>query len=288
MVFLSEEHLQSVSHLIRKCGQTARQMALEDFQVYEKGWQDYVTDVDRILDQQLTQGLVNWFPEDAVISEENSISWNAFGADPARLWLVDPLDGTDDFIQGSSYYAVMAGLLVKHQPLLGWVYAPAFDRLCYGGIDFGLFQQEGDAPPTPLQPIEPKPPTAEFCPILLGHKDRRRFGDAILRQIPAAQFSTVGSFGLKVLQVITGQAGLYIYLNQRVKLWDTTAPLALAKAAGLVCCDLNAEPLRFTPDAVDANTLAHQQPIIVGWQSYIEPLLPRIQAAIAECQTQAC
>lgn len=275
--------IQAMCQLMQRCGQTAQQMAAHEFQVYEKGKHDYVTDVDRALDRQLTAGLTRLFPADCIISEENPDSWSAFATPSDRQWFVDPLDGTDDFIHGRSHYAVMAGLLVRHQPVAGWIYAPAVHQLYYGGAEIGLFQATGMASAEPLQPVEPAHPSANFCPILLGYRDQKRFGSAIAHLIPAAQFSSTGSFGLKVLQVICGQAGLYLYLNRRVKLWDTTAPVALAQAAGLVCCDLNGEPLRFMPDGIDAQSLAHQQPIIIGWRSYVTALLPCLQQAVLEC-----
>jgi len=280
MPYLSTDQINAVCELLQCAGQTARQMATQEFQVYKKGRQDYVTDVDRLLDQQISAGLAALFPADPVITEENTESWQAFGEMAGRLWLIDPLDGTDDFIQGNDYYAIMAGLSIHHQPVLGWLYAPALRQLYYGGPSIGLYRADADAAPTPLQPIQPDAPSTNFCPILIGHKDRQRFGAALTRQIPAAQFCYVGSFGLKVMQVLLGQAGLYIYFNRRVKLWDTTGPLALAAAAGLVCCDLEGEPLRFTPDVINADTLAHQQAIIVGWPDYVEALLPLIQQAV--------
>ncbi|HEY9844775.1 MAG TPA: inositol monophosphatase family protein, partial [Candidatus Caenarcaniphilales bacterium] len=121
----------------------------------------------------------------------------------------------------------------------------------------------------------------DFCPILIGHKDQLRYGDVIRQMIPQAQFQMLGSFGLKVIEVICGRAGFYLYLNGRVKLWDTTGPLALARAAGLICCDLEGQPIRFTPDAIDPNTLTHQQPILIGWPRYIEALRPRLAQALA-------
>ncbi|MBW4467241.1 MAG: inositol monophosphatase family protein [Pegethrix bostrychoides GSE-TBD4-15B] len=280
MLHLSSDQINAVCQLIQSAGQTARQMATQEFQVYEKGKQDYFTDVDRALDQQIAAGLATLFPADPVITEENPDSWPAFGKSAHRLWLIDPLDGTDDFIQGSDDYVIMMGLSVEHQPVLGWLYAPVSRQLYYGGAEVGLYQAEAEATPVPLQPSPPTPPSPSFCPILIGHKDRKRFGAALTRQIPAAQFAYVGSFGLKVMQVILGRAGLYVYFNRRVKLWDTAGPLALAKAAGLVCCDLEGEPLRFTPDSIDAANLAHQQAIIIGWPDYVEALLPLIQQAV--------
>lgn len=278
---LSPHELQVLRLLIRDCGQQARQLATGEFQVYEKGKNDYVTSVDRALDLKLTQGLNQLFAPDTVISEENSPTWAQFAHHTQRrLWFIDPIDGTDDLIHGRPHYAVMVGTLEGHEPTAGWVYAPAFDQLYYGGQDIGLFQVEGDRAPMPLTPCAPPPLSHSHCPLLIGYKDQTRYGDAIRQLIPAAQFNSIGSFGLKVLRVIQGQAGLYLYLNGRVKLWDTVGPLALAKAAGLVCCDLEGHPLSFDQDAIDPQNLAHQQSIIVGWPSYVEALRSQLQKAV--------
>lgn len=284
MSSLSPHELQVIGLLMRQCGQQALQMATEKFQVYEKGLNDYVTNVDRALDIQLTTGLNQLFGQDGVISEENDQSWQQFyqgnsQESDRRLWFVDPIDGTDDFINGKPHYSVMVGILEAHTPTAGWVYAPAFDQLAYGGQEIGLFQAEGNCPPVPLMPTRPNLSNT-YCPMLIGYKDQARYGAAITQVIPEAQFDSIGSFGLKVLQVIRGHAGLYLYLNGRVKLWDTVGPLALAQAAGLVCCDLEGNPLKFTPDGIDAKTLAHHQPIVVGWSHYVEKLRSRLQEAV--------
>lgn len=280
MTFPTLDQLQKISILIRACGLQAQRMSTEQFQVFAKGKDDYVTTIDRALDQRLTAGFAELFPQDGVITEENAQSWQTALGNFDRLWLIDPLDGTDDFIAGQPDYAVMAGLLQAFEPLLGWVYAPAYDQLYWGGKELGLFQAIGGADSVPLAPVRPAPATAEFCSMLLGQKDQRRFGAAIQQQLPGVQFDCVGSFGLKVMRVVCGQAGLYVYLNGRVKLWDTTGPIALARKAGLICCDLDGNPLKFTPDAFDHNTLVHQQPIIVGWPDYVEMFRSRLQKAV--------
>jgi 3'(2'), 5'-bisphosphate nucleotidase len=150
----------------------------------------------------------------------------------------------------------------------------------FGGKDWGLFQATATEAAIALPVVEPKPPTAGFCPILIGHRDQKRYGPAIAEYIPEAQFYSIGSFGLKVLEVIMGHAGLYLYLNQRVKLWDTTGPLAMARMAGLTCCSLEGEPLRFSPDAIDPQTLAHRQSIVIGWPHYVEELRPKLESAV--------
>jgi 3'(2'), 5'-bisphosphate nucleotidase len=281
MSAISPDSFDAINHLIRDCGKQS--LANEDFQVFEKGINDYVTSVDRALDVQLTHGFQELFPTDGIITEENSASWQAFHDGRSRLWCIDPIDGTDDFIHGRPHYALMVGLLEQSQPTAGWIYAPAFDRLWYGDRRQGLFEQIGDYRAVPLLPKSP-PLTTDYCPIQLGYKDRKCYGEAIAQRIPGVAFQSIGSFGLKVLEVIQGRAGLYVYLNGRVKLWDTTGPIALAQAAGLVCCDLYGKPLRFTPDAVDSQTLAHQQAIVIGWSHYVEALRSPLQAAVESVQ----
>ncbi|MBW4522777.1 MAG: inositol monophosphatase family protein [Scytolyngbya sp. HA4215-MV1] len=269
-----------IRQTIRACGQQAQTLSKQSFQVSEKGPEDYVTSVDRALDAQLSMAFGEMFAQDGIVTEENAQSRQAFYKNYSRIWFIDPLDGTEDFIHGRAGFAVMVGSLEQAQPTAGWIYAPAQDRMFYGGPGWGLFQTIADSSPEALKPIEPPPLTATCCPVILGDRDRANFGQVIAQQIPEIQFYSLGSFGLKVIELILGRAGLYVYLNRRVKLWDTTGPLALAQEAGLVCCDLAGQPLSFLPDAIDPDTLAHKQPILVGWSSYMDVLRPQIAAAI--------
>jgi 3'(2'), 5'-bisphosphate nucleotidase len=271
---------QQIRQVLRDCGLQAEQMAKKGFEVSQKGPEDYVTSIDAALDRQLLTAFSLLFPEDGVITEENAESRRQFQADYARLWCIDPLDGTEEFIQKQREYAVMVGLLQDYQPIAGWIYSPTEAVLYYGGPTWGLFQTLADQPPTALLPVPAPVPSPTCCPIIIGHRDQTRYGAAIARQIPAAQFYCLGSFGLKVMEVVLGRAGLYLYFNGRVKLWDTTGPLALAQTAGLVCCDLEGNSIGFSPATVDSGTLVHHQPIIVGWHHYVEQFLPRIRQAV--------
>lgn len=282
---LSTVQVQQVCQAVRQAGQQAEQLSRHQFQVSQKGPDDFVTSVDQALDRQLSAQFATWFPEDGIVTEENPQSTQAFHAGYSRLWVIDPIDGTDDFIQGKPAYAVMIGLLQNYHPVAGWVYAPVEDQMYFGGPGWGLFQALKGEIPQELIPKEPAQPSDNFCPILIGYKDQLRYGDIICQAIPEAQFDTLGSFGLKVLEVIQGRAGLYLYFNGRVKLWDTAGPLALAQAAGLTCCDLDGQPIGFTPDVIAPDTLTHNQPILVGWPRYIELLQPRLAAVIVPVES---
>lgn len=288
MIPLTDRDDVAIRQLLLDCGQEALKLRAQGFEVFEKGVKDYVTSVDRALDQKLLTAFKARFPTDGIITEENNGSKQLFRHNYQHLWFVDPIDGTDDFIQGKSHYSVMVGLLTNQKPQAGWVYAPVRYEMVWGGPSWGLFQQQGEAAATSLQPTPP-PALKTTCPIMIGDKDRRRYGAAIVDHLEKQlsqlslqiEFLSIGSFGLKVIEVIHGRAGLYLYLNGRVKLWDTTGPIALAQAAGLVCCDLDGLPLRFDEEVIDLDTLTHQQAIVIGWPDYVETLLPVIRQAVS-------
>jgi len=230
LMYISPEQDQKIRYTLRECGQEAYKLAAQPFEVSEKGPNDYVTSIDRYLDRQLSAAFSALFPEDGRITEENAASRAAYGANYQRLWCIDPLDGTEEFIRGKLHYASMVGLLLEGEPMAGWIYAPAFDQMYFGGKDWGLFQSVGGMAPQPIALCQPPAPTAENCKIILGDKDQKNYARAIAQSIPGAEFYSLGSFGLKVIEVILGRAGLYLYLNGRVKVWDTAGPLALS------CC----------------------------------------------------
>ncbi|MEL6764766.1 MAG: inositol monophosphatase family protein, partial [Cyanobacteria bacterium J06607_6] len=278
MPILTTEENAVILQAVLQGGQQARQAAAETFEVFEKGYEDYVTTVDQALDRFFAKTFAAQFPADGVVTEENQASAAAFLSGCDRTWFIDPIDGTEDFINHGQHYSVMVGLLAHHHPRAGWVYAPAQHRLYWGGHQWGLFQQDGQGQTVPL---EPQPQALGENPtMLLGDRDQRHFGAAITQRLPHLIFNSLGSFGLKVLEVIKGQAGLYVYLNGRVKLWDTTGPLALAEAAGLVCCDLDGQPIRFDPNSVYPQTLIHRQPMIIGWPPYVEQYRPALRLAV--------
>ncbi len=283
-----------ICQFIREIGRKAIELRELGFQVDQKGFDDYVTNVDRELDRLLSEQFQTWFPDDAVISEENSRSrelWkphtevsqiNQLNQLHQKFWFIDPIDGTDDFIHGREFYSVMVGLLEEFQPVLGWVYAPKSDRLYFGGTAInGLFIAINGNISEILHSHEPTGASRDR--VIVSKKDDLAYGALLRAAIPHAEFYSLGSFGLKVMEVVQGRASAYIYLNRRVKLWDTVGPLAIALAAGLICCDLEGRHIGFGYDDIDPENLTHNQIVIVGWKRFID----RYREAIAlEFQSQ--
>ncbi|AFY70428.1 inositol monophosphatase [Thalassoporum mexicanum PCC 7367] len=274
---------QQVQQLVRQAGQKAKQLRQEKFEISEKEPGDYVTSIDLELDRLLSASFSDWFPHDCIITEENADSYQIWQqqeqqANNSRCWFIDPIDGTNDFVRGDRHYAVMVGLMEHGLPVMGWVYAPESDRLFFGGKAIGgVYVQDGDAEPIKL---DLRTPEAQFCKIIISHKDKRRYGNAVLQAIPTAEFYNLGSFGLKVADVLLGKACLYIYLNRRVKLWDTVGPLAMAMAAGLVCCDLDGQAIGFASEHLNPGSLVHNQVILVGWAEHMDTFRQKLNRSL--------
>jgi 3'(2'), 5'-bisphosphate nucleotidase len=270
---LPETNLQ-ICQFIRDLGQQAKHLRAKGLEVSSKGIDDYVTQVDRLLDRKFTAQFQQWFPNDAIITEENPDSIKLWQQNHVRYWFIDPIDGTSDYIAGNDSYSVMVGLLEDGEPIMGWVYAPESDRLVFGGtlID-GLFLIEGEKQPERLNFCDPKVFSMQ---LILSDKDEAKYGSLVRTAIPGVTFYSIGSFGLKVIEVILGKADAYLYLNRRVKLWDTVAPLAFAKFAGLVYCDLEGSPLAFSASVIHPPTLAHLQDVLIGWSFFTQTYLPAI------------
>ncbi|MBW4525801.1 MAG: inositol monophosphatase family protein [Phormidium tanganyikae FI6-MK23] len=277
-MILTPAHLTEIRHIVRSCGQQAKTLSVQNYEIFQKEPGDFVTTVDQTLDRQLSEFFANLFPDDGVITEENAASRKHYQVDYPRFWCIDPLDGTQDFIHGDPDYAVMVGLLENQIPIAGWIYAPEKDALYYGGKALGVWQALGDGAP---ELCEIPAARVNSFRVIIGDKDFKNTAAKISASIPEIDFlRSPGSFGLKVMNVVLGKAEVYLYLNRRVKLWDTVSPIAIAQAAGLMCCDLEGNQIQFTPEVLDLESLAHRQAIVIGQADVVEALLPRLRAVL--------
>ena len=144
---LSRE-LEVAERLARQAGALVMGLRGPEIDVEMKAGNEPVTEADRNSSQLIMQGLAAAFPDDVHISEENADELRRLDAE--RVWYVDPIDGTKDFIRGHEGFAVMIGLTVQHRPVLGVVYHPVHDRLFLAAGDEAWFQAPGD-PPRKLQ-----------------------------------------------------------------------------------------------------------------------------------------
>ncbi len=179
---------------------------------------------DRIAHAFIMEALAAHRPGDAVLSEEGE-------ADPARLdrsrvWIVDPLDGTREYGEGRSDWAVHVGLSVDGVATVGAVALPGLDTVFCTGTTGSLAPSDG-APPRMV--VSRSRPAAEAVRVAAG------LGAALL---------PMGSAGAKAMAVVRGEADIYLHSGGQYE-WDSCAPVAVARAAGLHASRLDGSALRY-------------------------------------------
>src|SRR2546430_2413500 len=130
-------------------GEAAMRVYADPFEVTQKDDKTPVTEADLASERVIVQMLTEAFPDIPVVSEE-TVPEAGFASPAARFWLVDPLDGTKEFVARNGEFAVLIGLIEDGRPVLGVVHGPAI-RLTYGA----------DRPGTPIRPRY----SGEFVPI---------------------------------------------------------------------------------------------------------------------------
>ena len=191
--------------------------------------------------QHLIHGqLARLTPELPQLSEEAAQSPYALRAAWNCYWLIDPLDGTKEFIQRNGEFTVNIALIREQRPVLGVVYAPVLDRCYYAAENAGAFRRQGDAAPQPIRVRACAPET----PTVVG--SRLHGTDAMagyLQRLGPHEFRAVGS-SLKFCLVAEGSADLYPRLGPTCE-WDTAAAQCVVEQAGGLVTDWEGEPLRY-------------------------------------------
>ena len=216
-----------------------------DFDVRAKSDDSPVTAADLAADRVICDGLAAAYPDIAVVTEERAASHDA---DPeAPHFLVDPLDGTKEFIQRRGEFTVNIALVEAGRPVAGVVYAPAIGRLFRTTAAGGAVEETGDFDPEtegPIRAITVAAPGPEGLSVVASKSHRDAATDKYIALYDVAGFKSAGS-SLKFCLVATGEAHLYPRLGRTME-WDTGAGHAVLEAAGgAVVRFKDEEPLRY-------------------------------------------
>jgi 3'(2'), 5'-bisphosphate nucleotidase len=205
---------------------------------------ELVSAADRDADRLIRATLGRSFPDDALLTEETPDDGHRL--ETRRVWIVDPLDGTRDFLEGSSEFAVHIALVEDGRPLLGLVHRPSSGRTWLGVPGGGAWVGDGSVDAwTTIRVAEPLTPWR----IALTRRMLGPAVEALLRRLPSHVLVRSGSSGLKGAMVGDGRCELYAGMTSRMKEWDLCAPHAVVEAAGGRAVDLRGEPLSYNrPD----------------------------------------
>ena len=258
-----DREMEVASQLAREAGDVILRIYATDFPVDYKAKNDPVTEADRLASRVIVAGLRREFPNDMVVSEEESIS--PLAPVPDRVWYVDPLDGTHEFIKRNGEFAVMIGLAVAGSARLGVVFRPVTAELFSGIVGQGAWLEAKD-PKCPLRVASAI--DSSRLRLASSRSHRHCLMDGLCRRLGIREEYRVGSVGIKVGMVVTRQADIYLEPSAMTKAWDSCAPEAILRAAGGRMTDMTGASLHYSPHdlqnrrgLVAANGACHERVI---------------------------
>ena len=225
-----EQELAAATDAVRAAGDEAARMRTAGLRFGHKHGFELVTEADLRVAEMLHSALADGFPGTGWLSEEHTDSSARLRSD--RVWIVDPIDGTREYLEGVPEYAISVGLVVLGRPALGVVYNPAthemFAAVC------------GDDVPAAAGLL---PPHFE---VLVGRGEKRTDDVPVLPR--GARTRGVGSVAYRLALLSVGKADAMITATSRSE-WDVAAGVALCLANGIRVTDVVGRALRFNqPD----------------------------------------
>lgn len=238
-----EEELAVALSLARQAGARAVAARSGPFDILHKPDRSLVTTVDRELDRFLVDQLRARFPDDAVVGEE-SVELRDDRGGARRIWFVDPIDGTTNYVLGIAEFTVLVGLAEAGRPVLGVVVDPEAD-VAYTAVAGGpALKHEAGRPPQPIHASARE--TVEGARLVRSVSRRPSASEEYLARFGVAPPTRVGSFGLRICRVAEGSADFTYSTDFRGGVWDLCGPFAILEAAGGRATDLRGRPVRLT------------------------------------------
>ncbi|KGK40997.1 hypothetical protein LH51_18090 [Nitrincola sp. A-D6] len=190
-----------------------------------------VTAADLAAHKLLVQGLQQLTPDIPILSEEAEIPDWQQRQHWSRYWLLDPLDGTREFLQRNGEFTVNIALIDAGQAQLGLVYAPDSETLYWGSAATGAWKSQRSGPGLAINTR----PTADKLTLLTSRRHSQHESAAIAQLLPADSTNNITTLclgsSLKLCRIAEGQADLYLRLSPTSE-WDTAAGQAILEAAG--------------------------------------------------------
>ena len=245
------ELLEKLLPVVRRAGAVIMDIYRTDFAVRGKHDASPVTEADERAEALILPALAELTPAIPVVAEE-AVAAGRIPEVGERFWLVDPLDGTREFISRNGEFTVNIGLIEQGVPVLGAVLAPALDRLFAGAVGAGAFAEDAGA----RRAIAVREPPAEGLTVVASrsHGDPAAL-ETFLQGRRIAQLRNAGS-SLKICLVAAGEADLYPRLGRTME-WDIAAGHAVLAAAGGRITRVDGEPLTYgKPDFANPHFVA--------------------------------
>jgi len=248
-------------HLLEVARRAARSGAEEIRDIYQqylsggsidirdKAVNDPVTAADMAANRIITHTLREAFPDHAILTEEEPDTWGETGHE--WVWMIDPLDGTRDFIKANGEFVTMVGVTHYAEPTIGVVIEPATGLELCASKGLGAYKNFLSDGEKSSKLTAPQDPDLTGLRIAISRSHRDSKVDELIRLLDVKREISSGSVGRKMALVINGEADLYVHPARGTKLWDTCACEVIASEAGLVFLSGTGEPIRYHRPAGD-------------------------------------
>ncbi len=232
--------IEPVLAIAREAGREILAIYESDFAVEVKDDRSPLTAADRAAHGVISRALARLVPDVPIWSEESAAVDLVGRSSWPRFWLVDPLDGTREFVKRNGEFTVNIALVENHEPVLGVVHVPAAGRDYYGCRGVGAFRRDGSAA---ARAIAVTRPARDPVRVVGSRSHREDSLNAFLARIGPHELVAMGS-SLKFCVVAEGAADVYPRLGPTSE-WDTAAAQAILEAAGGAVTDLEGRPLAY-------------------------------------------
>lgn len=233
--------LDIIVDIARDAGRIILKFYTQEIQIETKADNSPLTAADLAANTFIEQALKQHFPDIPVLSEETHATF-PLPFNGARYWLVDPLDGTKEFIQKNGEFTVNIALIVHNIPVMGVVYAPAMDTIYYAREGNGAFKQQGSESPVSIH-VNTAPHASPKIACSRSHADHHL--QAWLDKFGAHTLIPMGS-SLKICSVAEGIADIYPRTGP-TSLWDIGAAHAVLREAGGSLTSMDGDTINYHP-----------------------------------------
>ena len=260
--------LAGVIDLARRAGDATLPFWRADVEVMAKADESPVTAADLAAHHIIVDGLTALAPDIAILSEEDSAISLAERQGWKRWWLVDPLDGTKEFIAGSEEFTVNIALVEQGRVVFGVVVMPTNGRCYFGGAGLGAWRAEPGKRPKAIR-VRRTPPAGQAFTVVASRRHSSPQQEQLLAGLSAElgelELANIGS-SLKFCLLAEGAADCYPRLAPTSQ-WDTAAAQGVLEGAGGEMLQLNGEAFRYPPRESLLNPFFVAIPCGVTWRA---------------------
>jgi len=261
--------LETLIEIADEAATIVRRVYGEGCPVRFKGPNDPVTIADCLANQHICARLRASFPDCVLVAEESPPEEYATYRDAERLFFIDPLDGTREFVQRTGEFVVMIGYVEDARATAGIIHSPLDGRVWIGQLGIGAFGRIGAEPFKALQVATEEDPARSR--ILVSRSQNLPAARRLTQALGTSDLVAMGSAGLKGAGVAEGSADAYIGLGNAGKRWDVCAPDAIVSAAG--GCFADTDGCSFDYRAQD---LANLRGIVAGNPRLVQAILEKL------------